>query len=301
MPSRRNRRAIVQALADGDIAHERLLLAVGFRLAIGLDVARILAARQPRELGAPAAEDGLQALLRHRRQGADRLHAERGEPCARDRADAEDASDRKRCEECRDLVGGDGQQAVGFGEVAGDLRDHLHRRDPDRDREPGLATDLGAQTGRHRDRITEEAGASGHVEERLVERQRLDRGREAGEDREDSAALATVFPHVAGNEDGVRAETACLEGGHRGMDAEGACLVARRGDDAAGRPSADDHRAAAQRGVVALLDGGEEGVHIGVEEDARHRTGPTQRLVTAIRSLYTAARRTWTAVAPSKG
>ena len=49
---------------------------------------------------------------------------------------------------------------------------------------------------------------------------------------------------------------------HRGVDAERFGLVARREDDS----GADGHGAAAELGVVPLLDRGEEGVDVGVED-----------------------------------
>ena len=71
------------------------------------------------------------------------------------------------------------------------------------------------------------------------------------------------------DEDQLRAEFHRLAARHRAVHAEGARLVARGRDDAAALGVADRHRAAAQRGVVALLDRGVEGVHVDVDDAAR--------------------------------
>ena len=67
---------------------------------------------------------------------------------------------------------------------------------------------------------------------------------------------------VGTNDNCVRTQAASRAAAHRGADAEGFRLVARREND----PGADDHRAAAQARVVALLDRGEERIEVGVED-----------------------------------
>ena len=74
----------------------------------------------------------------------------------------------------------------------------------------------------------------------------------------------------AGEEDAVRTAAARLEAGHRRSHAEVARLVAGRRHHAARSGAADDHRPAAQRGPVALLDRCVEGVEVGVDDGARH-------------------------------
>ena len=73
--------------------------------------------------------------------------------------------------------------------------------------------------------------------------------------------------HVDRQEDGVRAEPLGLDDGHGRAHAEGARLVGAGGDDPARAPApADDDRQAAQLGAPRLLDRGEEGVHVDVED-----------------------------------
>ena len=73
--------------------------------------------------------------------------------------------------------------------------------------------------------------------------------------------------HVDRKEHPPRAETLGLEDGHGAVDADGARLVRTRGDHtAAAALAADDHRQAAQLGAPRLLDRGEKGVHVEVQD-----------------------------------
>ena len=101
-----------------------------------------------------------------------------------------------------------------------------------------------------------------HVEERLVDREPLDERCRVLEQGEHGLARLRVRRHASRHDDRVRAETLRLALAHRGADAVRLRLVACGQHDAA----ADDDRAAAQPAVVALLDGGEEGVEVGVED-----------------------------------
>ncbi len=120
---------------------------------------------------------------------ADRREARGAQPLLRDRADAPDPPHRQRREEAHDVAGRHLEQPVRLRDVAGDLRDHLHRRDPDRDGELGLVAHGAAQRVADRARGSEQALGAGEIEERLVEREPLHDGREAREDREDPPRL----------------------------------------------------------------------------------------------------------------
>src|SRR6478609_1606227 len=74
-----------------------------------------------------------------------------------------------------------------------------------------------------------------------------------------------IRPHPRRHDERVGAELAGLPSAHRGANAVRLRLVARSEYDAA----TDDHRPAAQRGVVALLDGGVERVEISVQDGGR--------------------------------
>jgi hypothetical protein len=109
------------------------------------------------------------------------------------------------------------------------------------------------------------------IEERLVDRERLDERREVPKDGHDLFADGAVLGTVDGHEDALRAERACRAQRHGGVHTELARLVRGSADDATVvRPAAaDDHRLAAQRGVVALLDGRKERVEVRMQDRPR--------------------------------
>ena len=115
--------------------------------------------------------------------------------------------------------------------------------------------------------VAEQWPRPGDVEERLVDRDRLDLRREPAKDGHDVARRLLVAPAVDRQEHAVRAAPDRLAQRHRRVDAEPARLVARRRHDpAAARVAADDDRLAAQLRAVALLDGREERVEVDVED-----------------------------------
>ena len=116
--------------------------------------------------------------------------------------------------------------------------------------------------------VAERAGAGRHVEEGLVERQALHQRRELVEDGEHLPRHLRVVADARPDADGVRAAPQRLAHGHRRVHAVAAHLVAGRRHHAAAARAADDHGPAAQRGVVALLDGRVEGVHVHVQDGA---------------------------------
>jgi hypothetical protein len=102
---------------------------------------------------------------------------------------------------------------------------------------------------------------AGEIEERLVDRQRLD---QRGESQHHAAHLAAglgIFFHVGPDDLGVRAKPQRLVHRHRRSDAVSAGDIAGGGNDTAAA-AADDHRFGCKRGVVAFLDRGVERVAI---------------------------------------
>src|SRR5262249_62133124 len=89
----------------------------------------------------------------------------------------------------------------------------------DRDGEVKLVAHGGAQPLSGVARAAVQALGTGEVEEGLVEREALDGGREAPEDREDLARHRGVAHHVAAQEDPVGTEPARLVARHRRVDA----------------------------------------------------------------------------------
>ena len=104
---------------------------------------------------------------------------------------------------------------------------------------------------------------AGKVEERFVDRQRLDQRRQGQHQLANLAADAGILFHVGADDAGVRTQPQRLEHRHRRLHAEGAGDVAGRGDDAAAA-AADDDRLGDQGGIVAFLDRGVEGVAVDV-------------------------------------
>ncbi len=102
---------------------------------------------------------------------------------------------------------------------------------------------------------------AGKIEERLVDRQRLDQRRQRQHHLADLAADPRIFFHVGPDDPGVRTKAERLEHRHRRSHAVGTRDVARGGDNAAA-PAADDDRLGGQRRIVALFDGGVERVAI---------------------------------------
>jgi hypothetical protein len=154
------------------------------------------------------------------------------------------------------------QQAVGLGDPAGDLREHLRRRYANRDRQPDLLADPAAQPGGDRLRRPGDPPETADVEEGLVDRQALHHGRRVGEHLEHGPAGLHVRREARPDHDRVRTQVPGSAPAHRGADPEGPRLVAGREHDA----PADHDRAVAQRGIVALLDRGEEGVEVGMQD-----------------------------------
>ena len=116
-------------------------------------------------------------------------------------------------------------------------------------------------------------GVLGHVEVRLVERQRLDERRHRPEDREHLLRHRPVLREVRPDDDQVGTEAHGPRHRNGRAHAKRPRLVAGRRHDAArrGRP-ADRHGPAPQFGPVALLDRRVERVHVDVD-DAANRHG----------------------------
>jgi hypothetical protein len=122
-----------------------------------------------------------------------------------------------------------------------------------------------------------QAGGAVEVHERLVDRHRLDQRRELEHDRANVAADAAILLHVRANDAGVRAEPSGFEHRHRRSHAERARDVAT-GQHHAALAAADDHRLVGERGIVALLDRGVEGVAIHMRDRERVDLAMVQEL-----------------------
>ena len=109
------------------------------------------------------------------------------------------------------------------------------------------------------------------VEERLVERERLDQRGDRAEQRHDRPRDLGVERHVARQHGGRRAQPQRAGRRHRRVHAVPPGLVGGRGDHPAVARAADDHRRARELRALAHLDAGEEGVHVDVQDGAPRR------------------------------
>ncbi len=163
-------------------------------------------------------------------------------------------------------VGRDQQQPVGLGLLAGHLGQELGAGDADGDRQPDAVADLRRAAARRSRPGVPDTRRSPETSRKASS---TDSGSTSGVvswNTSNTASLACEYADIRGeHDDGVRAQPAGLASAHRGAHAVGLRLVARREHDAA----ADDHRPAAQRGVVTLLDRCVERVEVGVQDGWR--------------------------------
>ena len=203
-----------------------------------------------------------------------RLDAEPLHPCRRDRADAVKLRDRQRCDEVRAHLGRDDKLAVRLAVAGRELGEELVVGDARRGREAGLLEDARANflSGRRGGR--QAAQVLRDVEIGLVERQRLDQRRVIRKDRVDLARDGAIDVEARPHEHQFGALAHRRGRRHRRAHAEGAGLVARRGDDASLGAVADRDGTPSKRRIVALLDRRIEGVHVDVD-DLAHRHAAT--------------------------
>ena len=191
------------------------------------------------------------------------------QPLLRRGADAEDEADRLVGQHLARLVLVEHGKAARLVEVGGDLGQELVAGQADRDGDADVALDVAGKARQHlcRDHAVHALGA-GEIEERLVDRQRLDQRRQRLHGVAHLAADADIFRHVGRDHGGVRAERQRLEHRHRRAHAIGARDVAG-GRHHAALAAADDHGLVGELGIVALLDGGVERVAVDMRERQR--------------------------------
>ena len=118
-------------------------------------------------------------------------------PRGRGGPDAPQRLDRQRVEEVELALGRDDQQPVGLGLRARHLGEELRARDADRDRQPDLLAHLAPQPPRDLLRRAGDPLHPARVEERLVDRERLDLRRGVVEHLEHRAARLACRPSSA--------------------------------------------------------------------------------------------------------
>ena len=187
-------------------------------------------------------------------------------PCslpAVDRPDAPQPLDRQRVQERELAVGRHHQQPVGLGHAAGHLGQELGAGHPDGDGQADLLAHRCAAAGRDRARASPDTRRSPPTSRNASSiESRSTTGAVSLEDVEHGLAGLGVGRQPRRHDHGLRAAAAAPPPAHRGAHAARPGLVARGQH----HPAAHDDRPAAQRRVVALLDGREEGVQVGVED-----------------------------------
>ena len=123
--------------------------------------------------------------------------------------------------------------AVGLGQVRGDLRHELHGGDPRRGRQVQLGGDLLADAAGDVRGRAEQAHRGRHIQEGLVQRERLDERGVALEDGEHLLAGLGVGGEAGRDDDGLGRQLHRASHGHGAADAEGAHLVRGRHHHAA--------------------------------------------------------------------
>ncbi len=165
------------------------------------------------------------------------------------------------------LGGGvDEKQAIGLGDLGGDLGKVLGAGHPDGDQQAKLGADPGAHALGDRRRRAEEPARSRDVGERLVDRDAFDSRRIVRENRDRRIAQALVFAEVAAGEDKLRTELTGFAARHAARDPARARFVGGCEHHAA----ADRDRPAAQDRLQQLLDRRIERVQVRMENRRIH-------------------------------
>ena len=182
----------------------------------------------------------------------------------RHRSDAPERFYREGVEELQLQTGLDDEQPVGLGNRACNFREELRRCDADAQRQSDLASNPFAQRLRNRAAITNQPPQTGHVDEGLIDREPLNLRRRFPEDLEHRLTGLGIRAHPSGDDDGVGTQALRFANARRTANAPAFGLVTRSGDDA----HTHQHRATAQRWIVALLHGRVERIEIGMQDRA---------------------------------
>jgi hypothetical protein len=158
------------------------------------------------------------------------------------------------------------EQPVRFGAAGGELGDVFGRGGADGRAQSGLAVDPLAQSRADLPGGAEQLQGARDIQERLVDRKRLDQRRDLSEELHHLRGVVRVPLEVRLEDDGLGA-TAQRDGHrHRRIHAIFAGLVGGGGDDRPQRPVTDDDRLADQLRMLEQLDGREERVHVHVQD-----------------------------------
>src|SRR5262245_55322427 len=262
----------------GAVDAERLFRTDRLRHAVRLDRAIVTAERQVVESLAVLPEASRQELARSLLELTDGGEAEIAESPGHDLAHAPEALDGQSTEESSLIPGGDDHEPVGLLQLGGHLGDELVGREPSRRRQARLVQNAALDVANRVGRAAEQGLGAREIDERLVDRHRLDQRRELDEDAHDLHRDPLVLLHVDRQERGVWAEPRGARDGHRRADAVRPGFVGSGGHHAApARARAHDDGPATQLRAIALLDRRVERVHVDVRDRPRARGHPTLR------------------------
>ena len=257
---------ITHGSQGGQVLEKGVLGADRLADAVGPDRALVHATRDPVVVGATPAELLLQerhALRPQVEPGADAEPVHLGR---RHRADGMEPAHIEGLDEGGAAAGRDHEQPVRLAVVGGELGEELVIGHPGRGGQPRPFANAGPDRLGDLRRRRDALQVLGDVEVGLVQRQWLDDGRVLGEHGADLLRHCLVHVEARPDEDQLGAFPPRRDPGHGRSHAEAPGLVARRRHDAALARAAHRDGLAAQGGVVALLHGRVEGIHVDVDD-----------------------------------
>ncbi len=204
-----------------------------------------------------------------RGQVAHRVDAQLLQPRLRHLAHSRHFAHRQRLQKFQHLRGPDDELPVGLVPVRGNLGQEFVGRDAGRRGQAGFFADLMADDLSHFGRRGQPAFVMRHVQIGFVQRQRFDQVGMAAEYLTDLARHLAIAVEVRRHVDGLRAQAFGADGGHGRMNAEAPRLVGRRANNRARPGPGHHHGLAAQVGIVALLHGRVERVHVHMHDLAQ--------------------------------
>ena len=260
---------VVQSLAIGEVACERVLGGYGDRLELEVEIARVDPTRAIAEHRADRpGQERAQLGIPERCERPDRLDAGPAQSFFGARADARKETDGERSEEARLGSRRDDGDATGLAAIGRDLADHLRRADAERARQARLRAHRGLNRRRDCTCAREVGCDRAEIEVALVDSRALHARHDLADRVPHDARVLAIERVSRPQEDGGRAAPQRLGCAHRRVDAELPRGVVRGRDDAAAvRVSSDDERLVAELRVLELLDGREERVEVEVRED----------------------------------
>ena len=202
---------------------------------------------------------------------------------------------RQRVQEAEDLRGRHHEQPVGLAHRGRELGHELGGGHADRAGQPMLTVDAGPDPPGDGGGRPQPPDGPADVQERLIERERLDLGGHPAEQGHDLLGDGAVDPVARRHEHGLRAQPPRPADRHGRPHPERARLVAGRQHHAAAADGAHDHRFPGQLRPVPHLDAGVERVHVHVQDAAAGVVRGLPRLAHRYPRTWNWAAKSWNA------